>query len=358
VSPEVRILVVDDNTVNLTVALGFLARHGVAAETAKSGKEAIEKIRAVRYDLVLMDHLMPGMDGIEAVLRIRALRGDYYQNVPVIALSANAVTGMREAFLSAGMNDFISKPIDGAELNTALIRWLPPEKILPDGGPTAQTSRNQEESSDLDNTLLLLEKIDDLDVGTGLARTNGNKLTYVNILGLFCREMDKDIADIKALLEQRAWRDYTVRLHTLKSIFANCGNQRMSDWASRLEQASADGDTETCLQQTRSFCSSMEEFRIQVSAILLTAPLDTAPRTAVDAHALTVKLKTLQQACFAFRTSEAALLAEGLQRVTCSRPEDADALLREICELVHAFEYPDAADKCEILLSMLSGQDT
>ena len=98
-------------------------------ETAESGKQAIEKIRENRYDLVFMDHMMPVMDGVEATKCLRALEEEYFKNVPVIALTANAVVGAREIFKRAGMNDFVAKPIEMKEICSKLKTWLPKEKI-------------------------------------------------------------------------------------------------------------------------------------------------------------------------------------------------------------------------------------
>ncbi|MDR1728454.1 MAG: response regulator [Acidobacteriota bacterium] len=128
-APSTKVLLVDDSPINLTVALGYLRKHGVRADTAVSAAEAIDKIRGRDYDLVFMDHMMPEMDGVEAAKLIRKMDGGRHQGLPIIALSANAVAGMREAFLEAGMNDFISKPIIPRELNDVLATWLPSDKI-------------------------------------------------------------------------------------------------------------------------------------------------------------------------------------------------------------------------------------
>jgi PAS domain S-box-containing protein len=130
-----RVLVVDDNQVNLKVAVAFLAVHNIKAETALNGLEAVEKVKAQPYDIVFMDHMMPGMDGIEACRRIRDLAKSggagekRFQTMPIIALSANAVSGARKLFFAAGMNDFIPKPIEAADLNMKLARWLPADRI-------------------------------------------------------------------------------------------------------------------------------------------------------------------------------------------------------------------------------------
>jgi CheY-like chemotaxis protein len=126
---DAAVLVVDDNQINITVALGLLAAHNISGNAAESGEQAIEKVKSKRYDIIFMDHMMPGMDGIETTKRIRALGGELFARLPIIALTANAVTGARDSFIEGGMNDFISKPVEPAQLNAVLAKWLPPEKV-------------------------------------------------------------------------------------------------------------------------------------------------------------------------------------------------------------------------------------
>jgi len=128
-APEAKILVVDDTKINLKVATGLLRTLEIRADTASSGKECLEKIKENRYDIIFMDHMMPEMDGIEVTKRIRETEGDYYKNVPVIALTANAVNGAKEMFLASGFQDFVSKPIDMDELCNC-IKTYAREKII------------------------------------------------------------------------------------------------------------------------------------------------------------------------------------------------------------------------------------
>ena len=126
-----NILVVDDMEMNLYVAENMLSPYGMTVDTAISGPEAIEKIKSNTYDIVFMDHMMPGMSGIEATQEIRKL-DPIYERLPIIALTADAVSGMRETFIAGGFSDFIPKPIRMQELNTIIQKWMPPEKILPE----------------------------------------------------------------------------------------------------------------------------------------------------------------------------------------------------------------------------------
>jgi CheY-like chemotaxis protein len=126
---DARMLIVDDNPVNIAVAKGLLNRYGIVTDSAGSGEDAVNMVQQNWYDIVFMDHMMPGMDGLDATRIIRDL-GGRFEAVIIIALTANAVAGVREQFLAAGMNDFLSKPVIISELQEILRKYLPAEKII------------------------------------------------------------------------------------------------------------------------------------------------------------------------------------------------------------------------------------
>ncbi len=121
-------LVIDDNKVNLIVAQKTFEAYGAKVETALSGEEGLDMVQRKRYDIIFMDHMMPKMDGVEATKLIRALHGEQYQTVPVVALTANAVGGVRDLFIEAGMNDYLSKPMSSKEFERVCRQWLPTDK--------------------------------------------------------------------------------------------------------------------------------------------------------------------------------------------------------------------------------------
>jgi len=125
-APNAKVLVVDDIKTNLKVASGLLAPYKMNVFTCESGQEAINAVKSKDFDIVFMDHRMPGMDGVEATQHIRALESEdpYFRELPIVALTANAVSGMEEMFLSNGFSDFLSKPIDTDKLNTIIERWI------------------------------------------------------------------------------------------------------------------------------------------------------------------------------------------------------------------------------------------
>ncbi|MCH5262689.1 MAG: response regulator [Lachnospiraceae bacterium] len=128
-APNAHVLIVDDNLVNRKVAVGLMRPFAMQVETAKSGEEAIQMVREKEYHLIFMDHMMPDMDGVETTHIIRQMEGEYYKNVPIIALTANAISGVKEMFLQEGMNDFIAKPINVKELSEKILDWLPFELL-------------------------------------------------------------------------------------------------------------------------------------------------------------------------------------------------------------------------------------
>lgn len=125
-----HILVVDDNRMNLKVVEGFLQKYNIQVSTAISGRVALQLVEENRYDLIFMDHMMPEMDGIETMHRIRAKVGNYYRSVPIVALTANAIAGAREMFLEEGFTDFLEKPLERSVLERVLCRNLPEEKVI------------------------------------------------------------------------------------------------------------------------------------------------------------------------------------------------------------------------------------
>jgi len=129
-APDAKVLVVDDLSTNLKIANGLLQPYKMEVDLRISGPDAIEAVKAKRYDIVFMDHSMPEMDGVETTGLIRTLDNNdpYYSNLTIIALTAHTAAGMKEMFLQNGFNDYISKPINIGELNSILEKWIPKEK--------------------------------------------------------------------------------------------------------------------------------------------------------------------------------------------------------------------------------------
>ena len=233
-APTAEILVVDDNAINLTVVKGLLNPLQMKLDTALSGKEAVTKVNDKRYDIIFMDHMMPDMDGVETTRVIRRLLGDNGQ-VPIIALTANAVEGTAEMFISEGMNDFVTKPIEMRVIVSKLRKWLPPEKIekhkKKHNGVIRQTSK--EGGTGQASTNIVIEG---LDVHKAMEFL-GNEDLFWSVLKEYYRVIDKKCALIQEYEKNEKWRDYTVEVHALKSASRQIGALDLAQTAEQMEAA-------------------------------------------------------------------------------------------------------------------------
>ncbi len=228
IAPDVHVLVVDDNVMNLRVVEGLLRPYQIKVSTATSGREALERIETKDYDFVFMDHMMPEMDGIETLHRIRQKEGEYYKKVPVIALTANAISGMRETFLADGFQDFIAKPIELSVLERVLKRNIPEQKIVRVGNSIRKTEQTPFSGE--------MFEIGDLDVQKGLAYCGGME-NYLEVLVIHCRDGADNIEKIEQFYRQKDWKNYTILVHALKGSMLSIGAETLSGMAKELEQA-------------------------------------------------------------------------------------------------------------------------
>lgn len=235
IAPEANILIVDDHDMNLKVAKGLLAPLQIQIDTATNGKEALDKVQKKEYHMVFMDHMMPVMDGIEATQAIRQLEGEYYKELPIIALSANATVEARELFRENGFYDFVPKPIKLKELCGCIRRWLPLDIVVYDKPkPTEMKVVDSitDAASERTQDVLVIEG---LDVQEGIANSGSREL-FISLLGDFYKLIDKKATKVEKLLADGMLRDYTIEVHALKSTARMIGAMELSEKFYELEQ--------------------------------------------------------------------------------------------------------------------------
>lgn len=228
VAPEAEILIVDDNRINLTVAEGLLEPLQMKIDTALSGKEAISKISQKNYDLIFMDHMMPDVDGVETTHIIRRFYEEYAE-VPIIALTANAVKSSREYFLKEGMSDFVAKPIEVKVIVSKLRRWLPPEKIVKSRDAVNLDSKRKKEAAPV-------IEIQGLDTKAALELLGSEKLFWM-ALKEYYRGIDRKCGLIKEYETREQWKSYTIEVHALKSASRQIGAMDLARRAEYMERA-------------------------------------------------------------------------------------------------------------------------
>ncbi|MCL2253418.1 MAG: ATP-binding protein [Lachnospiraceae bacterium] len=266
-APKARILIVDDNEFNLKVAYGLLELHGIDAVTVTSGKAAILSVKGEDYDVIFMDHMMPEMDGIQATAEIRKM-GNKYIDLPIIALTANAIRGAKEMFMANGFHDFLSKPIDSKQLNEKLKKWLPLDKIqgeVPITNETAEESSGEEEIEKIINGIAA---IDEINMEIGLSRFSGIKYMYAEAIEMFINRLPNDLNQMTIQLEEADVYSFAIAIHSLKSVLSTIGAMRLSETAFRMETAAKDSDLEYCVRIFYGFRDKVEKLHQCLSVVI------------------------------------------------------------------------------------------
>lgn len=246
IAPEAHILLVDDNELNLVVAKELLKPLRMQIDTAENELQAVKMVRGSQYDLVLMDHMMPVMDGIEAAKAIRALPEDKYQKLPIIALTANAMVDARKEFLNAGMNGFVAKPIDFARICNQLKLWLPKDLVR---------DVPKEEAKKLLADDLSDREIQPEDPQMGFSfeegvKHCGSKAALMKTIRIFYRTIDSKADKIEQCLKEGLISDYVIEIHALKSSALLIGAVPLSEAAKELEDYGKQGKTEVLEEKT------------------------------------------------------------------------------------------------------------
>ncbi len=255
--PGAKVLVVDDNQVNLKVASGLLKLYGIDAKLAESGEECLNAVKKQTYDIIFMDQMMPGMDGVETLSRLREIKKGN-KSTPVIALTANALVGVKEEMLEEGFDDFLGKPMDLTELENVLIRFLKeqqeelPEAGREETGFAAETAGRYES---------LIRKGIDVQAGIELC---GGEESYLEVLKAFVKNAPVQQRNLSQSLKLGDYRRYTVSAHALKSAAASIGALKLSEISRMHEEA---GNKENIAYINEDFVNLIEEYGEIVKAI-------------------------------------------------------------------------------------------
>ncbi|MCR5734208.1 MAG: response regulator, partial [Lachnospiraceae bacterium] len=241
-APDAYILVVDDTSMNLTVVKGLLKNTDINIETAGGGIEAVNMATKLKYDLILMDQRMPGMDGTQAMHRILEFQNGPNIDTPFICLTADAVSGAKERYMQEGFTDYLTKPIDYEALERMLVKYLPKEKILP-----GKINAEQQAFADSPDMSGILEAAG-VDTKAGLLYSRNSEEFYRSVLEEYLNNSREKEKGLEKYLEQKNWKDYSILVHALKSTSKMIGAVELSSMAADLEKASDAADEETVVK--------------------------------------------------------------------------------------------------------------
>lgn len=268
-APDAHILIVDDTRMNLTVAVGLLKKTQIEIDTAASGMEAIELCKTIRYDLILMDQRMPGLDGTETMNRIKKQESGANANTIFICLTADAVSGARSRYLSEGFTDYLTKPIDSKALEKMLMKYLPSEKII---DSSEFKDKVIEKTTEVINDEYESMRKVGIDINAGLRFCQNDKDLYKSILIDYAVSSDEKVKNIANYFGQEDWKNYAIFVHALKSTSKTIGADDLSSKAQALELAANNNNIKTIMQGHDEMLSKYKE---TVKAIKDAFPNDT-----------------------------------------------------------------------------------
>ncbi|MDR2542296.1 MAG: response regulator [Treponema sp.] len=340
-APDAKILIVDDINTNLKITSGLLLPYKMDVDLCDSGENAIKAVKAKRYDIVLMDHRMPKMDGVEATGHIRALGEEdpYYRDLPIIALTANAISGMKEMFLQNGFNDFLSKPIDTIRLNTVLETWLPNEKQI-----SSTNTNNKKTSKPAPSSIFSIE---DLDINKGIYQSGGTVDYYLETLAVFLEDGLEKKGKILKSLEEGNYSLYGTHVHALKGASANIGADKLSRTAYSLEMAGYREDVPFIEANNENLLNMMDKLLVNIRNALSSFNKENTDTADLEIELLKPELVKLKTALDNMDADVINKTIDNLKAISSSN--EVKVMVRKIAKHILMVEY----DKVDSLIESL-----
>lgn len=257
-APDARLLAVDDNSMNLELYRSSLKDTKIQIDTAMNGVEALELISRYKYDLIILDHMMPVMDGMETLKTIK--KQNLCQGVPILVITANAVPGEKSVYLNAGFDDYLSKPVSSRQLLEAVREHLPENLVRPDN---ASSLYDEEEISETGAVKRLSAF---LDVNSAMKFCCNNEELYLHIVNTYVEENRLEV--IRNYFEEKDFDNYRIQVHALKSGSRTIGAGEFSEHALALEMAAKNNDTDFIIENTESMLNEYSALLERIKAAL------------------------------------------------------------------------------------------
>ncbi len=328
---QARVLIVDDVSVNLQVSKGLMEPYNMKVDVALNGTEAIKMIKERDYDLVFMDHMMPNMDGVDVTRIIRSLDDEKYKKLPIIALTANALTSSRDFFLKNGFNGFLAKPIDLKQLNKVLYDYLPVKNVVAE----------QIEKTNSDTGV----SIKGIDSSIGFKNVGGRKESYYKILKTYLRETTEMYQKFDELVANDI-DTFKIKIHGLKSSSANIGAVFISEKARLLEMASKDYDMAYIKENLPPFYKELKELLSNIESSINDYEKSKNKDVKDIKNSIDIKkLNLIKEAANNFDITTMETIMEEISKQAYN--EEISELIENIETTIDNFEY----DKCIELIN-------
>jgi CheY-like chemotaxis protein len=322
--PYGSVLIVDDVDTNLYVAKALMQPYGLKIDTAKSGFEAIDKIKKGNvYDIIFMDHMMPKMDGIETTVKMRNLLN---YAAPIVALTANAISGQTEIFLKNGFDDFMTKPVDTHQLNKILTKLIR-DKQTPE---TLEATLNAKKSAEIKT-----------------APKNNN----IELLSLFARDAKKSVAVLETTLKNISFvsdkdlKLFAINAHAMKNTLLIIGENKLSEIAALLEQAGKENDTKLITAKTQEFIGAINVITAKVNVLEQEGD---SGATVADPAFFCEQLKIIDAACAEYCKKTADAAVENLKKMSWNKEIKED--LNKISDYLLNSDFEEASELAKSML--------
>ena len=330
-APEARILVVDDNRMNLTVFVNLLKKTGIRIDTATGGDEALRLSAKQKYDLIFLDHMMPEKDGIETLHELRASSEDPNSRTSVICLTANAISGAREQYLAEGFDDYLTKPIDSDHLEEQLIRYLPEDKVM-----AITVDETEIPNADLSGIVESIREQTGLDTEAGL-KNNGGRQGYLEILRVFMQNSGNTTEEIRNYYAEGDLKNATIKIHAMKSMCRIIGAAGLGERAQRLENAGNAGDRAVIDKELEAFLGDCRDLGDRIRPLLPESKTEEEDLPPIDPA-------TLQRICGRIPEMADEFDSDGLEKAveeleSYALPEEEKQKLEKLRHAVDNYDY-------------------
>lgn len=336
-----KVLLAEDNLINTEVAKGILEKIGVHTTCVENGLEAIEKLEQEHFDLLLLDMQMPIMDGYETAKRIRL--DNHYDSLPIIALTAHAMTGDHQRSLELGMNGHITKPIDPDELLDALLKWIKPKKRNLTKNPSKQ---------DPSTSINIPDFLPGLKLKEALKRVSNDLNTYGSLWEMYRQNYGNAVSDITELNKKGSLKEVKAYAHALKGVTSNLGAHQISEIATEMERMNTSHEVMSILQKFQEASATVEQ---SLALLFKEQTIDRCididkPEERINTIT-TLHIETLRHLLTLLKEGDTKSISVIQALSQTSSPDDKN--IREISNAISDFEFERAIELVECLLIQL-----
>ena len=330
IAPEATILVVDDTVMNLTVVKGLLKQTKIKIETALNGQECLDMVAHKHYDVIFLDHRMPGMDGIETLQHMEEMPDNMCKDTPVISLTANAISGAREQYIEAGFQDYLTKPINSNKLESLLIKYLPKDKV--------KISDSSEQTAISEEAALpkWLTEINGLNTSEGINHCGGVE-PYLDALTVFAQSIETGADEIERYYKAGDWKNYTTKVHALKSSARVIGALELSERAKRLEDAGNSGYFNEIKQDTEPLLKLYRIYSKELEPLIQTDSEDDNDKPLIDENELSEAYETMKEIAASFDYDSLQFVMQSLDEYKL--PEEEAKRYKQIKEAAAKLDW-------------------